>query len=35
MKGGVDLPRRSSGKLIFIFTKTPAGFLFTEVGAND
>ena len=23
------------GKLIFVFTKTPAGFLFTEVGAND
>ncbi len=23
------------GNLIFTFTKTPAGFLFTEVGAND
>ncbi|UPT91081.1 hypothetical protein HAP41_0000020425 [Bradyrhizobium barranii subsp. apii] len=23
------------GELIFVFTKTPAGFLFTEVGAND
>ncbi len=23
------------GQLIFIFTKTPAGFLFKEVGAND
>ena len=23
------------GKLIFVFTKTPAGFLFTEIGAND
>jgi hypothetical protein len=23
------------GKLIFVFTKTPAGFLFTEVGMND
>jgi hypothetical protein len=23
------------GELIFVFTKTPAGFLFTEVGVND
>ncbi|WP_407118658.1 hypothetical protein [Bradyrhizobium sp. LMG 9283] len=23
------------GELIFVFTKTPAGFLFTDVGAND
>ena len=23
------------GQAIFVFTKTPAGFLFTEVGAND
>jgi len=23
------------GQLIFIFTKTPAGFLFTETGVND
>jgi hypothetical protein len=23
------------GQLIFVFTKTPAGFLFTDVGAND
>jgi hypothetical protein len=23
------------GQLIFVFTRTPAGFLFTEVGAND
>ena len=23
------------GKLIFVFTKTPAGFLFTEIGVND
>ena len=23
------------GELIFVFTMTPAGFLFTEVGAND
>jgi hypothetical protein len=23
------------GPLIFVFTKTPAGFLFTETGAND
>jgi hypothetical protein len=23
------------GELIFVFTRTPAGFLFTEVGAND
>jgi hypothetical protein len=23
------------GQSIFVFTKTPAGFLFTEVGAND
>ena len=23
------------GDLIFVFTKTPAGFLFTDVGAND
>ena len=23
------------GKLIFAFTKTPAGFLFTEIGVND
>ena len=23
------------GELIFVFTKTPAGFLFTEVGTND
>ena len=23
------------GEHIFVFTKTPAGFLFTEVGAND
>jgi hypothetical protein len=23
------------GKLIFVFTKTPAGFLFTEMGMND
>jgi hypothetical protein len=23
------------GQLIFVFTKTPAGFLFTEVGPND
>ena len=23
------------GDLIFVFTKTPAGFLFTEVGVND
>lgn len=23
------------GNLIFVFTKTPAGFLFTETGAND
>jgi hypothetical protein len=23
------------GQLIFVFTKTPAGFLFTEVGVND
>ena len=24
-----------SGQTIFVFTKTPAGFLFTEVGMND
>jgi hypothetical protein len=23
------------GQLIFVFTRTPAGFLFTEIGAND
>ena len=23
------------GQLIFVFTKTPAGFLFTEIGVND
>src|SRR5215510_14707219 len=23
------------GQLIFVFTKTPSGFLFTDVGAND
>jgi hypothetical protein len=23
------------GELIFVFTKTPAGFLFTDVGVND
>lgn len=23
------------GELIFVFTKTPAGFLFTDIGAND
>ncbi|MEY9178811.1 hypothetical protein ABIG06_000516 [Bradyrhizobium sp. USDA 326] len=23
------------GQLIFVFTKTPAGFLFTDIGAND
>src|SRR5215470_1082634 len=23
------------GKLIFVFTKTPAGFLFTDIGMND
>jgi hypothetical protein len=23
------------GKLIFVFTRTPAGFLFTDVGMND
>jgi hypothetical protein len=23
------------GQLIFVFTKTPTGFLFTEIGAND
>ena len=23
------------GNLIFVFTKTPAGFLFTEIGGND
>jgi hypothetical protein len=23
------------GQLIFVFTRTPAGFLFTEVGVND
>ena len=23
------------GQLISVFTKTPAGFLFTEVGVND
>lgn len=23
------------GELIFVFTRTPAGFLFTDIGAND
>jgi len=23
------------GNLIFVFSKTPAGFLFTEIGMND
>jgi hypothetical protein len=23
------------GQLIFVFTRTPAGFLFTEIGVND